>query len=305
MIKGKGIIGKAFARFGRLEKSQRVLLIFLVVTVVFSVYFNAIYKPQSKALKKAKVDLAALNDRISQLKTEMPDVNKEKELLKAAKANLDSLKSQLASLESQLPPQGRISALLRELIRQASGYSIDFVSIRPAAAAEQKEYAELIIEMKLASDYKDFVNYLHRVENLSYFLTVTDIAMDEPKEAAAGMVEAKLVLATLLGEERAGETEEEKEEKFISALSIDHNPFASKSKPIKQEIVKKKAEEYKLSGIIATGKQPVAIINDDVYQLGDKVGDKVVKQITRNEVVLADEKDRIVLSLEKIDEVKR
>ena len=192
--------------------------------------------------------------------------------------------------------------------RQSSGYSVDFISIRPAPSKEEKEYAELAIEMKINSNYSDFVNYLHRLESLSYFLKVSDISMEEVKDDMSGAIEAKLTLATLLGDAeppKEKEKKEEKEAKFASPLDIGHSPFVSNLKPVKQAREDKKKEEFRLSGIIATGKQPVAIINDDVYQIGDKVGDREVKRIIPNEVTLTDGRGDIVLTLEKIDEVKK
>lgn len=134
----KEIIEKFTGEFKRLEKRQRTLILFFITAILFSFYYNAIYKPQSSALRKVKTELQSVNNRLAKLKSQIPDIQKEKEALDAAKSALDSLKTQLASLESQLPTQGRISQLLGVLVRQASGYSIDLVSIRPKMSKEKK-----------------------------------------------------------------------------------------------------------------------------------------------------------------------
>jgi Tfp pilus assembly protein PilO len=292
----KELIEKTARQFNQLQKRQRMLVLFLATAILFSFYYNAIYKPQSSHLAKVKTELTNINNRLVKLKSQLPDIQKEKEALDVAKRNLDSLKAQLSSFELQLPTTGRIPQLLGELVRQAQGLPIDFVSIRPKTSKEKKEYAELIIEMKINSTYSDFANYLNRLESLSQFLRATDIAMEERKDGFPGQSDVTFTLATLLGE--AGETkpEELKEPQFAAPLAIERNPFLSKFRPA-QEGAKK--EEFQLSGIIASGKTPTAIINNEVYRVGDIIGNKKVKQILPNMVILTDGRESTVLTLER------
>ncbi len=292
----KEIIEKTTRQFNRLQKRQRTLVLFLAAAILFSFYYNAVYKPQSSALARVKTELTNVNNRLVKLKSQIPDIQKEKEALDAAKRNLETLKTQLSSLELQLPTTGRIPQLLGELVRQAQGYSIDFVSIRPKASKEKKEYAELNIEMKFNSTYSDFANYLNRLESLSQFLRASDITMEEMKDGFRAESDVTLNLATLLGETGQTKPEEQKEPQFAPALSIERNPFLSKFRPV-QEGAKK--EEFQLSGIIASGKTPTAIINDEVYRVGDIIGNKKVKQILPNMVILTDGRESTVLTLEK------
>lgn len=295
-IKIKQIADRLIQQFNRLQKRQRTLVLFLITAILFSFYYNAIYKPQSSALARVKSEFANINNRLVKLKSQIPDIQKEKEALNAAKRNLDSLRTQLSSLELQLPTTGRIPQLLGELVRQAQGYSIDFVSIRPKTSKEKKEYAELSIEMKFNSTYSDFANYLNRLESLSQFLRATDIAMEEMKDGSRAESDVTLNLATLLGETGAVKPEEQKAPQFAAPLSIERNPFLSKFRPT-QEGAKK--EEFQLSGIIASGKTPTAIINNEVYKVGDSIGNKKVKQILPNMVILTDGRESTVLTLER------
>jgi Tfp pilus assembly protein PilO len=292
----KEIIGKITVQFNRLQKRQRTLVLFLAAAILFSFYYNIIFKPQSTALARAKTEWQSINNRLTKLKSQLPDIQKEKESLNGAKRNLETLKTQLSSLELQLPTTGRIPQLLGELVRQAQGYSIDFVSIRPKTSKEKKEYAELIIEMKFNSTYSDFANYLNRLESLSRFLRATDIALEEMKDGFRGESGVTLTLATLLGEAQAPGPGEIKEPAFAAPLSIERNPFLSKFRPAKEG---EKKDEFQLSGIISNAKVPTAIINDEVYRVGDIIGNKKVKQILSNMVILTDGRESTVLTLER------
>ena len=295
-IKIKGIVEKITKQFNRLKTRQRTLALFLAAAILFSFYYNAVYKPQSVALAKVKTELSNVNNRLLKLKSQLPDIQKEKETLGAAKRNLETLKAQLSSFELQLPTTGRIPQLLGELVRQAQGLPIDFVSIRPKTSKEKKEYAELIIEMKFNFTYSDFANYLNRLESLSQFLRATDIAMEEMKDGFQGQSDVTLTLGTLLGEAEAFKPEEEKAPQFAAPLTIERNPFLSKFRPAKEGA---KKAEFQLSGIIASGKTPTAIINDEVYRTGDIIGNKKVKQILPNMVILTDGRESTVLTLER------
>ena len=292
---GKEIIEKIAKQFNRLEKRQRMLVLLLIASILFSFYYNGIFKPQSTALRKARKELTSINNRLLRLKSQIPDIQKEKEALSTAEKRLDSLKMQLISLESELPTQRSIPQLLGELVRQASGYSVDFVSIRPKTDKEKKEYAELAIEIKFNSPYPDFANYLNRLESISQFLKTENIVMEEMKDGFRGISTVTLTMATLLGETRDVQKREIEEVQQIEPLLIKRDPFFSVFRPAKEETEK---EELKLSGIIATGKQPTAIINDEVYKIGDFIDDKEVKKILPNMVVLTEGKKSTVLTFE-------
>ncbi len=294
-IEGKEVIAKIKRQFEKLEKRQRTLILLFIATALFSFYYNSVYKPQSSALRKVKVELADVTNRLTKLKIQIPDIDKEKEALNAAEKTLDFLKTQLSSLELQLPSQGRIPQLLGELVRQAQGYKVDFVSIRPKTAKANKEYVELLIEMKLSSNYSDFANYLNRLESLSPFLRTSNIAMEEMKDGFRGDSEITLNLATLLGEAVKKETEVSPEAPFTAPIAIERNPFVSKFRPDQKE---GKKQDLQLFGVVATGEQPTAIINNEVYRVGDTIGNKKVKQILPNMVVLTEGREDTVLTLD-------
>lgn len=294
-LKIKELVEKIKAQFNRLEKRQRTLVLVLAAAVIFSFYYNAVYKQQSGALKRAKAEVESVNNSAIKLKSQIPDIDAEKDALNSAGKRLDFLKTQLSSLEAQLPRYGRVPQLLAELVAQASGYGIDFVSIKPKTTQEKKDYSELTIEMKFNAAYPDFVNYLNHLESMSQFLKAGDIAIEEIKDGFRGQLSVTLAFTTLLGQAEFVK-EEEGPQKIVPALAVERSPFLSKFRTDKGG---EKKDELRLSGIIAGGREPTAIINDEVYKAGDYIGNKRVKQILPNMVVLTDGRQSIVLTLER------
>ena len=291
----KDIVKKITNIFDRLEKRQKMLIFVLIASLLFSFYYNTSLKPHSKALWKARKELVGIQNRIVELKSELPDMKKEIESLDTSKKKLAILKERLTDLESELPTQRRIPQLLGELAHQASGYGIDFISIRPKQDKKKAEYAELVIEIKLNSTYTDFANYLNRLESISQFLETRGILMEEMEDGFRGSAVTTLTLSTLLGESEAAQAKIEKPKEAVP-LKIERNPFISKFMPVRKEA--KKEDALRLSGIIATGKHPTAIIDDEVYRVGDFIDEKEVKEILPNMVMLSDGRKSTVLTLE-------
>ncbi len=286
---------KAILRqFDSLKKNQRILVLLLLAAILFNVYYNLIYKNQSQALRSAKSEQSVVNNSLARLKSQMPDMNKEKDRLALSKRTFNTLRERLRTLESELPTQESVPQLLGELVRQAAGYSIDFISIRPKTGKGRQEYSELVIEMKLSSSYTDLANYLNRLESISRFIRADNIVMENMKDGFRSNVDSTIALSTLLGEPGIGK----KEVVSVPAepLAIERNPFASIFRPILEA---GKKEEYSLSGIITTGAQPTAIINNEVYRIGDRVDSRAIIKILPGMVVLSDGRDNKILYLEK------
>ncbi len=287
------IRNKISEQFNRLEKRQRMLVLLLIASILFSMYYNWIFKPQSSALKKVKKELVGVNNQLLRLKSQMPDIQREKEAVVSAQKRLASLKRKLEAMRSRLPTHGSIPQLLGDLVQQASGYSIDFVSIRPRTDKKKMKYPELAIEMKFNAAFSSFVNYLNRLESTSQFLRADNIVMEEMKEGMRGISSITLTLTTFLGDVKT--TGGGDKGLSIAPLAIPRNPFISDFQPVAAE---EKIETYTLSGIVISGPQPTAVINDEVYKIGDTLGGKELKEISANRVVLSDGIVTTVLTLE-------
>lgn len=270
------------------------------MVLLFSLLFNVVYKPQRTSLRKLKEESVHLKNKAAEIKAGIPDTTAEKRSLADAQRSLENLRAQIVSMETELPLASSLPHLLGELIRQSSGYAIDFTSIKQLVDTEKKrEYAHLNIEMKFTADYSDFVNYLRRLENSSKFLTTTEIDMEEMKDGFNDKSSFSIVLSTLLGEGTKDEvniSQAAKGATFIKPITIKRDPFISKFKPYQE---KKKEEKYKLSGIISRGKKSTAIINGKVYRIGDFIGKEKVEQILPNVVMLNDTREITALTLEK------
>lgn len=294
---------KIKTRFSGLQKRQKILISLLIFTILFSFYFNKLLKPQLKQLSHLKSELAELNQQISNLKAEIPDVEKEKAGLEELKKKNKQLQERLISLEKELPESYRIPQLLGELAKQAQGLQIDFSYIKPKATsgALEDEYTRFDIEMQFNAPYRDFRSYLGQLEHLSSYLNITDIVVEETKEGNfAGETIATVVLSTLLnkGLPSLGVLAPESKEETLLAkdTSGERNPFVPSSKAVSKY---SRRSKYVLSGITFAGAKSTVIINNEVYRVGDLLEKKYpIKQILPNMVIISHGKQTEILMLE-------
>ena len=278
----------------------------LILTLLFTLYFNKLLKPQIVELRHLKLEWSRLDREILNLKMQIPSLDKERLLLREAQEKNKQLNAKIMDLEKELPESYGISKLLGELAKQAGGYNIDFSYIKPksisTSESKVQEYAHLDIEMQFSAPYYDLRDYLAKLEQLSAFLNITDIVIEEMKEGGfAGETTVTLLLSTLLSKETQGlvsaqpllteESTQKRESVFLERI-----PFLPDSRRIKEHF---KSTKYTLSGITFAGLNSTAIINDELYRLGDSLDGKwVIKQILPNMVIISRSRQTETLMLE-------
>ncbi|MFH1397735.1 MAG: type 4a pilus biogenesis protein PilO [Candidatus Omnitrophota bacterium] len=287
----------------RLDKRTRFLLFFLAFAILFNFYFNKALKPQIKQAARLKSELAGLNKEITELKRKIPSIQEEQKALEDLKKKNQQITNRLFALERELPSSYRISQLLGEFAKQSADLGIDFSFIRPKSRAQSQEedYTRLEIEMQFDSPYHDFLDYLIRLEQLSAYLSVTDIVIDEMKESSfSGETTVSLVLSTLLKKDAdylLAKEQGQKKETVSNDSSSDQNPFLPQRDKTKEGTRRSK---YVLTGITYSGQNSTAIINNEIYRVGDQIEGKwAIKQILQNMVIVKHGRTNEILTLER------
>ncbi len=301
-----GLVAKVRTHTDKLNKRQQLLLALLIATVLSSLFFNRILKPQIKEERRLRNELGQLGRKITALKAQMPAVEKDRIRLDEVKITNKRLKENLQALEKELPESYQISRLLGELAKQAGNSGVDFAYIKPKSlskAADNDEYSQLDIEMQFTAPYYDFKDYLGRLERLSAFLNVTDIVAEERKEAGAqGDVTVTLVLSTLLNRQRvsgsaAGNLTAVQKGLTLPEEQGERLPFLPSSPEAGKYLAGK---NFVLAGITYAKNNPTAIINSRMYRVGDALNNEwTVKQILRDMVIITRGRQAETLTLEK------
>ena len=175
-----------------------------------------------------------------------------------------------------------------------------FKLIKPITEKDKSDYERLNIEMRFNANYPNLINYLWRLEHLSQFIRTTSLTIEEGKETAVSGLDIKLIISTLIGEGPGDSDLLKSQAVAFKPLDIQRNPFESKGMPAH---LAKKSQQYQLSGIISHGKYPTAIINDEVYKVGDRIENGRILEITPKGVVLMEGQESIMLTIDVNQEI--
>lgn len=293
----KKYLEKSVSWYNALNPRYKVLINFLIIAVLINLFLTHIYSRQARARRSLKREFSSLDNRLTELRSQFPDLDIERKEIEKHKHQLDVLSNTLSRLEQAFPTQARVPQLLAKLIESAKD-KVDFVSIVPKASKKVKGlYGHLDIEMIVRSSYADLSNYVFRLEKLPELVVISDLNLEKRIDASTEFIESKIILSTLLTKEE----KIEKPRKPIPSRDLPE-PLIKKDPFIAKEEMGAEADALaalKLTGIIFRNEKSCVIINGSIYKIGDKIGDKTIKQIFKDEVIVTDEEGAYKLKLAK------
>lgn len=111
----------------------------------------------------------------------------------AQAVNLGELRKQrlqvqeyVTQLEKQLPGKAEMDALLSDINQAGLGRGLQFELFKPGQVVVKDYYAELPISLKISGRYHDIGAFAADVANLSRIVTLHELNITRPKEAAGG-----------------------------------------------------------------------------------------------------------------------
>jgi len=282
-----------------LNRQQKMVLGGLLLVFLLSLYMNTYYKPNMVRMKAAQRNIVVYQNKINMLKVQIPETELEKENLSILEKNVQETEDKIKTIEAELPPQNKLPQILGEVISRGSKYDIEFISIVPKFLKKEKDiYSSLEIELEFETTYKDFISYLEMLQKEPSFLFVEEVNMEERKDSKERLI-ANLKLSSLVIDTPKAVGAIDKEAGQYGDLTVDRDPFTSDSEP-EPDSKKEDKEKLILQGIVYNGDNSAAVINDEIYRLGESVDEKIIKVIDRNRVVLEDKDKEVILTLEEM-----
>jgi Tfp pilus assembly protein PilO len=297
-------LGKVKSRFNSLSKRRRLMLASLAAVLCLASYINLFYKPNTERIRVMKKSIASYSDKTDMLRAQMPPIAIEKKSLADIKKNIEDTTNKIKSIEAGLPPLNQLPRILDDLIDRAAVYKLDFVSIIPTYTKGTKDiYSSLDIDMELYTDYGDLTNFIKYLKDKPSFLYTREITLKERElkkgepPPSDGALLATVKLASLIIDEPKGRTIASLVPIGVGDIKLMRDPFTSEAKPAPQDL-EDAGKGLVLSGVLLRGEKSTAIINNDVYRIGDKVEGKVIESMERTSVILKDKKKKYILTLE-------
>ena len=294
-------------QLSKIGPKEKLWIVVWVSIVLMSVYYRFQYQPRALKIKEAVRQINSLNRDKMTLRAKQPNIEKRKQDLAELKQQISTSYEQLSVAEQKLVDVQNIDALLDSLVKDRGKFELVLNSIRPVQQKEpstmessrnQKQidpYRKLKIQLDVFSTFQGLVNYIAFLEQMRPYQEVEGLKVKvEGKEVSRP--HAVFLISVLLGE--SSETKEIRRKEIFGLLEDvasreAKDPFLTAERP--KEVVQ--AVGLELTGIFSEEGQPVAaMINNEIYRIGDVIDNKKVVNIEANRVLLERGNRRFVLT---------
>jgi type IV pilus assembly protein PilO len=160
----------------KLPTSKKILILGVLVAVVVGLYVYLIYWPNQELLKKKKVEMAALESQVRELRIVAAN-------MKRFQAESAKLREELKVAITQLPTSKEIPALLTSISRLGKDSGLEFLLFKPAGEVSKEFYAEIPVEIRVRGSYNNVALFFDKVGKLPRIVNISEVGMDNAKEA--------------------------------------------------------------------------------------------------------------------------
>jgi Tfp pilus assembly protein PilO len=267
------------------------LLGMLFGSMLISLYFNHIFKPSQRKLVSLRKEMVEINKKLLKVKTDIPATADLKAKLDSQEKQILADKKSFRKYEMKLPDKESLPLILKTIFVQTVGYDVDFQYVMPVPEKKDETHLFESLQIKLSffARYYDVVQYLRRLEGALPFIKIVQVnvkKLDPDESPDTEKREVLLVLRTLFSPHKRAQDLFVEDAKRVEPLQLDQERDVFVSR-LKSEEKPQEEKVYTLTGVVLNGLKSTAIIDDEVYRIGDAIDNGIVKEIKPDAVVLA------------------
>ena len=160
-------------------KARLILIGVGAAVLITAVWYFALWSPKGEDLDEAKADLAAQEQRASELTARLAH-------LKKLEANADVLERDRALLATAIPTADQLDTFLLQVNERASRAGVDFVSIAPQqpsiasgspGAATAGGPTPVALQIQVNGDYFAILRFLEQLRDGERLVTVENLSL--------------------------------------------------------------------------------------------------------------------------------
>jgi Tfp pilus assembly protein PilO len=148
----------------------------LAALVILVAWYLALFSPQARDLSKAHKDHAAAEQRISQLQSQVVQLN-------ALRAQIPADKAALSVLNAAVPSTPQLDNALRQLQSAATGSGVTLTTVGPSAPATSSTSSaqktsgtpSITLNLSASGSYQQLTSFLSRLAAMPRTLVVTTL----------------------------------------------------------------------------------------------------------------------------------
>ncbi len=288
----------------KLGPREKMWIVVWAVVVLALLQFKGFIAPRAQAIRDQAEEIHTLEeDKISTL-AKQPNVKEQQGRINDMKQSISDLYDQLVLAEKDLLDFQDVDRLLDSLVKDRRKFAMQLNSIRPIkqketslVSSQKKElepYRKLNVQLDLFSTFQGLLDYIDFLEQMRPYQKV-DGAQVKVEGKDVSRPHAVLLLSVLMGDTL--EQQETQREEVLALLGDEElrekkDPFLTAERP--KEVVQ--AVGLVLTGVFSEEGRPVAaMINNEIYRVGQVVQGKRIVRIEDNRVYLEQGNRRFVL----------
>lgn len=162
-------------QLGRLPRSQRLLLFFLVYALMIAAYVFVLYVPAQTQISDYRAEEAALVQQKAQLEQRLRDKER-------YEAELQQLMGELKEALKELPNDREIPGLLKGISSMGKKVGLEVRKFQPLPENKLDYVAEVPVALEVAGSYHEVALFFERLAKMNRIVYVQDVEMKDPQE---------------------------------------------------------------------------------------------------------------------------
>ncbi len=150
----------------------------LILIALTFLFFDSVYLKSKGAISDTGTRIMTLQREITRIESEVSASSALRIKLDEVKSGLNRTEADIARLEDRLPTSAHVSEVIKELTRYESSRGTTFLSVKPLRPEDAGDITRLPIHIRMESRFKEFGNYLERVENLRRVVSVDNFRIE-------------------------------------------------------------------------------------------------------------------------------
>ncbi|MBI3615767.1 MAG: hypothetical protein HY211_04525 [Candidatus Omnitrophica bacterium] len=295
---------------GKLGPREKTWIVLWVTVVLGAGVIRLNYQPRAKMIREIRSQISSQQSEKERLLVRRPDLERRRREIAGLKEEIAARYQDLTAAEKDLLDFQDVDQLLDSLVKDRRRFEMALNSIRPIQQKEPavvertpsapgqsqgQPYRKLMVQIDAFATFDGLLNYIDFLEKMRPYQEVEGIKVKvEGKEVSRP--HAVLLLGSLMGETL--EAKEAKRKEIFGLLEEvgikeAKDPFLTSERP-KEEM---QAVGLELGGIFSeNGRPAVAMINNEIYHVGDQIQGKKIVAIETNRVLLEQGNRRFVLT---------
>ena len=285
---------------------EKVGILVLVQFVVGVWGFGSLVVPRIERFAEARVELVETRETLLQLEAERPDLDAFRAHISTLQGEVSKSYQGLEELEQGLLYRQDVDLLLERLVVDRKKLDLTINAIKPVrekptrrTSARQAEgsrseyYKGFLINVNLFAAFDNLIAYLEVLEDQGPYQRVRGVHVKMDRKGKR-LPQTSILLETLLAD--LPEQKAEHRRKVISLLEDvsvreQKDPFLTRERPLEEQLL----AGMTLSGIFGEGSNLSALIDGEVYSVGDEIQGKQVVEILPDRVILEGGNQRYLL----------